>query len=794
MQFLQGLMSISPSRPDYDREAPAAKHLPYALHRDPHTLETDDGLLVQFIKLRGLMFETADSEELDYRKYLRDALLQSLGNSRYAIYHHILRRRIECNLSADFPDAFSQKIDARWRERLSARQLYANEIYLSLVRRPLHGQLGIVERARDWLGFGSANDGNSKAGDIRQLDAVREALTAGLSAYEPQTLGLYEAGSDLCSEPIEFLSALFNGALEPRQLPYQSISSYIPARRISFGHNAIELAESGHLRRRFSAIISIKDYAGHSQTGSFDALLRLPFEMTLAQSFAFTDRRETIQRMNLALRRMRSTEDEALSLREDLSLAKDDVAAGRTGFGEHHMTIAVHADVLATLDNQVSEVTAQLSDMGISAIREDVGLELAFWAQFPANFKYIVRRGLISTRNFAGLASSHNFSIGRMSGNHWGEAVSLLETTAAGPYFFNFHHGDLGNFTIIGPSGSGKTVVLNFLLAQARKYHPRIVFFDKDRGSELFIRAMQGHYDRLYPDAASGLNPLQVDDTQSNRQFLTEWIMTLAGGADGAELAMITDALDANFDQSLAYRRLRHLVELFRGGNKPQNGDLWSRLTPWWGDGDRAWLFDNECDGLDLSAKLLGFDMTAILDDPICRTPAMMYLFHRVEERLDGTPSIIVVDEGWKALDDPIFVRRMKDWEKTIRKRNGLIGFITQNATDALSSQISSAIIEQSATQIFMVNPKANRADYCEGFGLSAHEFSLVKSLPDNAHCFLVKHAGESVLARLNLSADGDLLAILSGREASVRKADAIRAVKGPDTPSWLEGVMGQRP
>ena len=34
----------------------------------------------------------------------------------------------------------------------------------------------------------------------------------------------------------------------------------------------------------------------------------------------------------------------------------------------------------------------------------------------------------------------------------------------------------------------------------------------------------------------------------------------------------------------------------------------------------------------------------------------MMYLFHRIEQRLDGTPAIIVVDEGWKALDDAIFV------------------------------------------------------------------------------------------------------------------------------------------
>ena len=131
------------------------------------------------------------------------------------------------------------------------------------------------------------------------------------------------------------------------------------------------------------------------------------------------------------------------------------------------------------------------------------------------------------------------------------------------------------------------------------------------------------------------------------------------------------------------------------------------------------------------------------------RTPAMMYLFHRVEERLDGTAAIIVVDEGWKALDDDVFVRRIKDWEKTIRKRNGIVGFATQSAQDALESRIASAIIEQAATQIFMANPKARAADYIEGFGLTPHEFELVRTLPDNAHCFLIKHGAESVVARL---------------------------------------------
>lgn len=774
------------------REKPAGVHLPYGRHVDDHMIETRDGLLMQFLHLRGLLFETADTSELNYRKTLRDAMLQTIGTSRFALYHHIVRRRVDVSLDARFPDPFSEDVDQRWRARLATKQLYVNELFLTIIRRPLQGRIGMADRVRSWFGDLANANKASIAGEQRQLNAASEALMAALGSYAPRMLGVYEASAGLCSEPLEFLSSLYNGEVRPVLLPQQDLGDYLPYRRISFGQNAIELGASGHAPRSFTGIVSIKDYAAQTTPGMFDELLRLPFEMTLSQSFAFVERQAALGRMNLALRRMRSAEDEAVSLRAELGQAKDEVAAGRAGFGEHHMTVAVHGETLAAVDQGVAEVSASLADLGIVAVREEIALEPAFWAQFPGNFKYVARRGLVSTTNFAGLASGHNFAAGSAKGNHWGDAVTLLETTAAGPYFFNFHHGDLGNFTVIGPSGSGKTVVLNFLLAQSRKFDPRIVFFDKDRGAELFIRAIGGRYDRLHPESPSGLNPLQLPDTPTNRQFLIDWLSLLAGGVDVDEASRIKDAVDANYGQPLEHRRLSYLVELFRGGARPQSGDLWSRLNPWWGDGARAWLFDNPFDQTDLSAKAVGFDMTAILDDPTARSPAMLYLFHRVEERLDGEATIIVVDEGWKALDDDVFVRRIKDWEKTIRKRNGIVGFATQSARDALDSKIASAIIEQAATQIFMVNPKASAEDYVAGFGLTEHELDLVRTLPDTAHCFLIKHAGESVVVRLDLTGDKDLLTILSGRERTVRLLDEIRETKGDAPQAWMPQLLEQ--
>lgn len=786
---MQLLPALASSPKIVAREAPAGRHLPYGHHVDDHTIATRDGLLMQVIALRGMLFETADTDEINYRKRLRDAMLQSIGSSRFAIYHHIVRRRIEAGLDGRFGDPFSAKLDAAWQGRLDRRQLFVNDLYLTLIRRPLQGRVGLLDGLLEKLG-GARSAADTETHDLRQLDTAREALMAALGSYEPSLLTVYEGKAGLCSEPLEFLSTLYNGESRPVLLPTQDIGAYLPDRRISFGQETIELGASGHTDRSFLGLVSIKDYPGQTSPGMFDELLRLPFELTIAQSFGFVERQSALERMNLTLRRMRSAEDEALSLRAELASAKDEVAAGRSGFGEHHMTIGIRGASPAEVDAGVAEVQAALADLGIIAVREEIALEPAFWAQFPGNFKYIARRGLVSTGNFAGLASGHNFALGQPHSNHWGDAVTLFETTAAGPYFFNFHQGDLGNFTIIGPSGSGKTVALNFLLAQARKFDPRIVFFDKDRGGELFIRAIGGRYDVLRPGAPSGLNPLQLEDSAANRQFLIDWLALLAGGTGVEELAQIKDAIDANYAQPPHHRRLRHIVELFRGGHRPHADDMWSRLRPWWGDGERAWLFDNAEDATDLSARSVGFDMTQILDDPAVRTPAMMYLFHRVEERLDGSPAIIVVDEGWKALDDDVFVRRIKDWEKTIRKRNGIVGFATQSAQDALESRIASAIIEQAATQIFMANPKARAEDYVGGFGLTSHEYELVRSLPDSAHCFLVKHGHESVVARLNLSGERELLTILSGRERTVRILDELRAEHGDAPEAWYDALM----
>jgi len=770
-------------------EARVGTRLPYLRHVDPVTIETRDGLLIQVIQVQGFPFETREDEELNYRKQIRETLLRGAANSRLAVYHHIVRREVTPQWSGAPADPFCAGLDADWRGQLAARRLFVNELYITLVRRPVQGQVGVLDRL-----FRPRHPASAGREDLRQLDAVRKSFLATLAPYGSRALTTVEENGRTVSEPCGFLAGLASGARRRMLAPGGEVGEALADRRLAFGFDAMEFGAGGGDPAKVAAIVALKDYPARSAPGMLDAVTRLPFELTLTESFAFVDRQATLDRMGLALRRLKAADDDGVTLRTELAQARDQVGASRAAYGEHHLTVLVQAADLADLDLAVAEVQAALSETGGVAVREDVNLEPAFWAQFPGNFKYIARKALISTGNFASLASLHNHAQGQAGGNHWGPAVTVLETTAAGPYHMNFHSGDLGNFTAIGPSGSGKTVLLTFLLAQARKFAPKIVYFDKDRGAEIFIRAIGGRYDRLNPGEATGLNPLRLPDTAANRQFLGEWIARLLGLAGEAltadDRALIADAVDANFAQPPVHRRLRHLRELFLGQRRPSSGDLAARLAAWCEDGEHAWLFDNAEDRLDLDELACGLDMTRVLDTPVTRTPAMMYLFHRIEQALDGSPAIIVVDEGWKALDDEVFEQRLKDWEKTIRKRNGVIGFCTQSASDALESRIASAIIEQAATQIFLPNPKARAADYVDGFGLTTHEFELVRTLPDTSRCFLIKQADHSVVARLDLDGLPGYVRVLAATERSVRRLDALRAERGDDPALWLADMM----
>jgi len=769
------------------REFPESDFIPYACHFDDHTILTKSGDLLQIIKINGLEFETADEDFLCFRKNLRNTLFRSIAKHGTGLYVHTVRRKQSVFPEGRFDPGFPDLLNSAWKEKHSRLKLFVNDFYLTIIQRPQSSPLGGIQA---WLNsLSRKNDQRLKNDQLqaahKELTAISRRFLTNLKDYGPRLLGIVGSEKGTYSEPAEFFSLLIN--LESRRVlaPQMGLDRYLPQKRLLFGKDALEVR--GTLGSNVGAMLSIKEYPDESRVGMLDSFLEIPAEFILTQSFLFTDRQTALGKIQTQQRKMIQTEDLAVSQIEQIDEALDDASSGRIGFGMHHLTALVCADDLKQLDKALSEVEAAFLNLGIVAVREDLNLEPCFWAQLPGNSPFIARDAMISTANFAGFASLHNYPCGRLKKNHWGPAVTALETVSGTAYFFNFHRQDVGHTTIIGPTGTGKSVLLNFLLAQSLKFLPKIFFFDKDRGAEIFIRALGGVHSTLGLSRPSGFNPLKLPDTPENRAFLADWLqilLTAHGETLSAEqAAKIREAVDGNFKLDFQNRLLGNVAP-FLGIGGP--GSLSGRLALWYEQGPRANLFGNVNDQLKFDQNLFCFEMGEILEDKLGLPAVLAYLFHRINLELNGQPTIIVLEEGWKLLDNPFFAPKIKDWLQTIRKRNGLVIFLTPNIESAIHSAIGDALVQQSATSIFLPNHKATHEGYCGAFKLSEKEYELVRTLDPKDRCFLIKHGKDSVLARLDLTGLEDLIPVLSGTTKNVALMDQLIQEHGEAPDLWL--------
>lgn len=785
-------------------EVSQSRHIPYTRMVDHSTIKLRDGAMMRVLAIEGWPFETTDDDQIDALKTLKNVVYRGISSPTTAIYTHIIRRKTEATLPGEMPDEFSEQLGQKYKNLLRSRTLYENALYLTIIERPdflqksqqrfvkkkkssrVQRKLSPKAQAR-LKAREQERQSESARIDAQSLRAIEEKSTLleqNLSQYGVRILGRDRASGGLLSEPLSFIYELINGERRPVALPHQEISEYVSSSRLVFGRESLHYRGAHKGQERFSSIISIKDYAPETMAGMLDNLLSLPFEYVLTQSFTFEGRQKSVDRLDSTRRKYASASD-SLTLQTQLLDAKDQVQAGLVAFGSHHLTLQVISESPEAVDLNVSKAVTAFTNTGCITVREDINLEAAFWAQLPGNFSYIARGAGISSLNFASFSSLHNYPYGKETGNHWGNSVTTFETVAGTPFHFNFHVNDLGNFTCIGPSGSGKTVLLGFLLSQAQKFKPKCIFFDKDRGAEILIRALGGSYGLIEPGVPTGFNPLQLPNTEENRAFLFDWIKSLIGRTTTSEEdKILTTAIAENFTQSKVAQNLHTFSELVLGQSRDER--LGRDLERWHSGGEFAWLFDNEEDTLDLNSRVIAFDLTSILDTPAIRTATLLYMFHRVRMALDGSKSLIFIDEGWKALDDPVFANKIKDWLKTIRKMNGVIGFGSQSASDAANSSISDSLIEQCPTQIFMPNSKAKTEDYRGAFSLTESEFRVVKESPVGSRQFLIKQGNGSAVAKLDLAGMDDEIAVLSGRTETVNLLREIREEVGDDPSVWL--------
>jgi type IV secretion system protein VirB4 len=571
-------------------------------------------------------------------------------------------------------------------------------------------------------------------------------------------------------------------------------------------------------RTRLGAVLGIKEYPTPTSVGMFNTLLSAPFQFVLTHSFAALSKATAQGLLQRQYNRMANAGDFAVSQTEELKDALDALTANEFLMGDHHMTLQILADTeehgradppserLRRLNDDVALGRAMLADCGMTVAREDLAMEAAFWAQLPGCFSLRPRKAPITSRNFAAMAPFHNYPTGRPTGNYWGDALALLISSARSPYYFSLHASDprdpdggsrkdTGHTFICGPTGSGKTVVIGFLVSLLLEQGASQVIFDKDYGLEILVRALGGKYFPLRSGETTGFNPLQLEPTPSTIEFQKAWLRMLARGAalSTREQVDLDQALRGTLSLERHARRLSRLIE-FTDPTRAEG--IHARLARWCRStgGEYGWVFDNEEDSIasQLSGQaIVGFDVTHFLDNEILRGPINRYLFHLVEQLIDGRRMVCWVDEFSKALADPDFQSFADNAPKTWRKLNGALCVATQTASAVIESPIARTIVEGTATKIFFPNPDAASKDYVDGFGLSEREFKLLKEqLEPGSRKFLVKQGHHSIVCQLDLKGFDEELAVISGRRTTVDEVRKLISGAGSDPTHWLPIFM----
>lgn len=784
-------------------EVTTAAFVPYSSHVTQNTVKLVSGDFLQVIKLQGAAHESADIEDINIWHDQLNGLMRNIASANVALWTHVVRREYSEYPGGEFPPGFCREFNEKYRQSMMDGRMLINELYISIIYRPQP-----VKAAR-WLDrFNRRSDDEIREEQQDNLEAIDEVSGAAMTAlgrYEPEMLGCYEHNGRMFSEIAEFLAFLVNGEWRRFPLPRAELRETLVTSRPFFGKGGL-MSLKGPTRTRYASMIAIQEYPSITGPGILNELLGMPFEFVLSQSFTFLSKSVALGRMKRQQARMVNAGDVAASQIADIDQALDDLMSNRFVMGAHNLSLMIFSDQQKTLTDYINQAGVALSDAGMKWTREELGIAGSFWAQLPGNFEYRVRVGDITSRNFAGFSSFHNYPIGHIRNNQWGDAVMMFKTTSGSPYYFNFHraegketridknHKDLANTMVIGQSGGGKTVLEMAMLAMAMKFNQppetpaTFVLFDKDLGASIGVRAMGGKYYPIKNGVPSGFSPFQLDPTPDNLVFLEALVKKLVQHEGmpitPAQEREINQAINGLMGAAKPKRRLGALLE-FLDPTDP-NG-LHARLARWCRGGALGWLFDNAEDTFSLEgSNIFGFDVTDFLENEETRTPTIMYLFHRIEKLIDGRRLVIFMDEFWKLLQDPYFEDLVQNKLKTIRKQNGFLVMFTQSPRDALRSKISHSLIEQTATKIFLPNPGADQEDYVDGFKLTVREYEIIKDLGEKSRQFLIKQGQNSVVAELNLRGFDDELAVLSGNTATSMLAEHLVAELGDDPVKWL--------
>ena len=772
-----------------NKPAVIADLLPWAFLLEPGLILNKDGAFQKTIGFRGPDLASSSLEQLVSARARVNNALRRLG-SNWCLHIEARRREAPEYPAGTFPDLYSAMVDEERRRAFDERTVpaYETDYFLTLTYLPAEESIGRAEAAIVENAQVTEKDTTYRAERVRFLDTVSN-IVAMLEGIMPFVRPLNDA------ETLTYL----HDCVSDRHYPVA-----VPA--IPFGLDAI-LGDAhlvGGLQPRLGAhhlrVIGVNAFMGQTVPGLLDALNSLPFGyrwssrflpldkqdankiMTRMRQQWFSKRKGVVTLIKEAITNQESQleDSDAVNKAADINSALQVLGDDLANFGYFSPTITIMDKDLTRLEFKRRAVQQILDQQGLVSKVEDTNAIEAWLSSLPGQAYANCRRPIVSSANLVDLMPFSAVWAGPDWNDHL-NAPPLMVTHTAGstPFRLSLHQGDVGHSMIVGPTGAGKSVLLNFIALQFRRYlGAQVFFFDKGSSARASTYFVGGEFYSL----GSGQNdatfqPLADIDQEGTRTWASEWVIGLVARQGIIIVPELKTEIWETLSSLATRPRAQRTMTLLRA--MVQNADVKAALQPFANDGPYG-------DILDANATTLGdgdwqtFEMEALYNRPPAIAPTLDYLFHRLEKRFTGRPTLLVLDEAWLFLDDPMFAHKIREWLKTLRRRNVSVIFASQSLDDIANSKIASALIENCPTRIFLPNDRAEEPktkSLYESFGLSDRQIQIIARAIPKAQYYYQSRSGNRLfelgLSRLALTITG------SSSRADLAEMDQLIAEHG---------------
>ncbi|MBK5957005.1 conjugal transfer protein TrbE [Rhodoplanes serenus] len=776
-----------------------ADFLPWAALAAEGVVLNKDGSFQRTARFRGPDLDSSVPAELVAVAGRLNNAFRRLG-SGWAIFVEAQRHGVGAYPSSRFPDAASALVDAERKadfEEASAH--FESSYFLTFTYLPPAED---AARAENWLYEGKADRGVDPheilSGFVDRTDRVLQLI----EAFMPECAWLDDG------ETLTYLHSCISTRRHRVRVPETPIYlDALLADQPLTGGLEPRLGDA-HLR-----VLTIVGFPTATTPGILDELNRLAFPYRWATRAILLDKTDATRlltkirrqwfakRKSIAaiLKEVMTNEASALvdtdaaNKAADADLALQELGADYAGEAYVTATVTVWDDDPRIAAEKLRLVEKAIQGRDFTAMPETINAVDAWLGSLPGHVYANVRQPPISTLNLAHMIPLSAVWAGPERDEHFGAPTLLFgKTEGSTPFRFSLHVGDVGHTLVVGPTGAGKSVLLALMALQFRRYSRSQVFaFDFGGSIRAAALAMGGDWHDLGGGLTDGsaesvsLQPLAGIHHVPERAWAADWIVAILmreGVAITPEVKEhLWTALTSLASAPVVERTITGLAVLL------QSNDLKQALRPYCVGGAYGRLLDAEHEHLG-EASVQAFETEGLIGTGAA--PAVLaYLFHRLEDRLDGRPTLLIVDEGWLALDDEGFAGQLREWLKTLRKKNASVVFATQSLSDIDNSPIAPAIIESCPTRVLLPNERAIEPQITaiyRRFGLNDRQIEILARAMPKRDYYCQSRRGNR-LFELGLS-DVALALCAASSKADQAAIERIVAEHGRENflPAWL--------